>query len=124
MKAQDEATQAVKGSLETLNDRIKFLVPTVICVIEDRRVNDSYQVCASFMRTTQSDTLDLCIVLRWTGTDVVASADLVRGGSGEVVSEMPPVKLPGQRGGELNRLINNIREYILSQEDKIVQNLI
>ena len=122
MKAQ-EATQAVKGSLEALNDRIKFLVPTVVCVIEDRRVNDSSQVCASFMKTIQSDTLDLCIVLRWTGTDVMVSADLVRGGSGEVMSEMSPIKLSDQEGGELNKLVDNIREYISSQEDKIIQNL-
>lgn len=122
MKSEEIVAQAVRNRLESLSSRIKALLPTTICNIGDIIVSDSLQIYASFLKTPQSNTLDLCFLLKPTRENVVVSADLVKGGSGDVLSEMSPIISPSQEN-KFERFVNHIDEYILSQEDNLIQEL-
>lgn len=124
MKTVERMTQVIANRLATLGNQIETLIPTAICSVGDTRADDSLQIYASFLKTVQSESLDLCVLLKRIATGAVISADLVRGGSGEVLTEMPPITLLDRcRESEFDRIANYIGEYISAQSETIVQDL-
>ena len=122
MISEEVVVTSIKHSLETLRSRIKTLIPTTLCHIGEAVVHDARQIHASFLKTPQDETLDLCILLRLAGTTFVVSGDLVKGGSGDVLSEMEPITSPEQ-GEETEPFEQHICQYILEQKDTLVQAL-
>ena len=122
MISEEVVVTSIKHSLETLRSRIKTLIPTTLCHIGEAVVHDARQIHASFLKTPQDETLDLCILLRLAGTTFVVSRDLVKGGSGDVLSEMEPITSPAQ-GEETEPFGQHIGQYILEQEDTLVKAL-
>ena len=122
MISEEFVVTSIKHSLETLRSRIKTLIPTTLCHIGEAVVHDARQIHASFLKTPQDETLDLCILLRLAGTTFVVSGDLVKGGSGDVLSEMEPITSPEQ-GEETEPFEQHICQYILEQEDTLVKAL-
>ncbi len=122
MISEEVVVTSIKHSLETLRSRIKTLIPTTLCHIGEAVVHDARQIHASFLKTPQDETLDLCILLRLAGTTFVVSGDLVKGGSGDVLSEMEPITSPEQ-GEETEPFEQHICQYILEQEDTLVKAL-
>jgi len=122
MISEEVVVTSIKHSLETLRSRIKTLIPTTLCHIGEAVVHDARQIHASFLKTPQDETLDLCILLRLAGTTFVVSGDLVRGGSGDVLSEMDPITSPEQ-GEDTEPFGQHICQYILEQEDTLVKAL-
>ena len=122
MISEEVVVTSIKHSLETLRSRIKTLIPTTLCHIGEAVVHDARQIHASFLKTPQDETLDLCILLRLAGTTFVVSGDLVKGGSGDVLSEMEPITSPAQ-GEETEPFEQHICQYILEQEDTLVKAL-
>src|SRR2546425_13275829 len=118
----DVVIKSIKQSLETLRSRIKTLMPTMLCHIGETVVHDARQIHASFLKTPQDETLDLCILLRLAGTTFVVSGDLGKGGSGDVLSEMEPITSPEQ-GEETEPFEQHICQYILEQKDTLVKAL-
>jgi hypothetical protein len=122
MTSEEVIMKSIRSSLETLSKRIKAVNPTTICHIGETTINDARHMYASFLKTPQSDTLDLCVLLQPAGTQVVVSADLVMGGSGDVLSELGPVTSPGH-DGEAEPCEYHITRYILAQEGMLLQEL-
>ncbi len=122
MISEEVVVTSIKHSLETLRSRIKTLIPTTLCHIGEAVVHDARQIHASFLKTPQDETLDLCILLRLAGTTFVVSGDLVKGGSGDVLSEMEPITSPEQ-GEETEPFEQHICQYILEQKDTLVKAL-
>ena len=91
MISEEVIVKSIKQSLEILRNRIKTLIPTTLCHIGETVVHDTRQIHASFLKAPQDDTLDLCILLRSAGTMFVVTGDLVKGGSGDVLSELGPI---------------------------------
>lgn len=96
MISEDVVVTSIKQSLETLRSRIETLIPTTLCHIGEAVVHDARQIYASFLKTPQDETLDLCILLRLAGPTLVVSGDLVKGGSGDVLGELEPITSPEQ----------------------------
>ena len=122
MISEEVITKSIKQSLEILGNHIKTLMPTTLCHIGETVVHDARQIHASFLKTPQDETLDLCILLRLAGTTFVVSGDLVKGGSGDVLSEMEPITSPEQ-GEETEPFEQHICQYILEQKDTLVKAL-
>ena len=122
MISEEVVVTSIKHSLETLRSRIKTLIPTTLCHIGEAVVHDARQIHASFLKTPQDETLDLCILLRLAGTTFVVSGDLVKGGSGDVLSEMEPITSPAH-GKETEPFGQHICQYILEQEDTLIKAL-
>ena len=122
MISEEVVVTSIKHSLETLRSRIKTLIPTTLCHIGEAVVHEARQIHASFLKTPQDETLDLCILLRLAGTTFVVSGDLVKGGSGDVLSEMEPITSPEQ-GEETEPFEQHICQYILEQKDTLVKAL-
>ena len=91
MISEEVVVTSIKHSLETLRSRIKTLIPTTLCHIGEAVVHEARQIHASFLKTPQDETLDLCILLRLAGTQFIITGDVVKGGSGEVLSELGPI---------------------------------
>src|SRR5213593_2710171 len=115
MISEEVVVTSIKHSLETLRSRIKTLIPTTLCHIGEAVVHDARQIHASFLKTPQDDTLDLCILLRLAGTKFVVTGDLVKGGSEDVLSELGPV-ISSEREEETEHFGQHIYRYILDQE--------
>jgi len=122
MISEEVLVKSIKHSLGVLRSRIEILVPTALCQIAETVGHDARQMYASFLQTPQDDTLDLCILLRSAGKTYVVSGDLVRGGSGDVLSEMGPMTF-SEQGEETEPFEQRICQYILEQEDTLVQEL-
>ena len=122
MISEEVVVTSIKHSLETLRSRIQTLISTTLCHIGEAVVHDARQMHASFLKTPRDETLDLCILLRLAGTTFVVSGDLVKGGSGDVLSEMEPITSPAQ-GEETEPFGQHICQYILEQEDTLVKAL-
>ena len=91
MISEDVVVQSSKQRLEMLRNRIKTLRPTTRCHSGETVVHDALHIPASFLKTPQEETLDLCILLRLAGTQFIVTGDVVQGGSGEVLSELGPI---------------------------------
>lgn len=90
----------VKEALHELAKRVVATVPGVLCSIDERQLRGGYQVCASFLLGNDSDTIDLCVVLRTADLSILASADLVRGGTGVIIAELQPITIVGIPAGD------------------------
>ena len=122
MISEEVVVKSVKQSLEILRSRIKTLMPTTLCHIGETIVHDARQIHASFLKTPQDDTLDLCILLRPVGTEFVITGDLVKGGSGDVLSELGPIA-SSERESKTEPFEQHVCRYILDQEDTLIQAL-
>ena len=122
MISEDVAVKSIKQSLEMLRSRIKTLMPTTLCHIGETVVHDARQIHVSFLKTPQDETLDLCILLRLVGTQFVVTGDVVKGGSGEVLSELGPI-ISSEQEEETGPFGQHICRSILDQEDTLIQAL-
>jgi len=122
MISEEVVVKSIKQSLEILGSHIKTLMPTTLCHIGETVVHDARQIHASFLKTPQDDTLDLCILLRSAGTKFVVTGDLVKGGSGDVLSELGPIA-SSEREEETEHFGQRIYRYILDQEDALIRAL-
>lgn len=122
MISEEVLVKSIKHSLRALKGRIEILVPTALCHIAETVGHDARQIYASFLKTPQDDTLDLCILLRSVGTTRVVSGDLVKGGSGDVLSEIGPMTF-SEYEEKTEPFEQHICQYILEQEDPLVQAL-
>ena len=78
MISEDIVVKSIKQSLEMLRSRIKTLMPTTLCHIGETVVHDVRQIHASFLKTPQDETLDLCILLRLAGTQFIITGRVIR----------------------------------------------
>lgn len=122
MISEDVVVKSIKQSLEMLKSRIKTLMPTTLCHIGETVVHDARQIHASFLKTPQEETLDLCILLRLAGTQFIVTGDVVQGGSGEVLSELGSI-VSSEQEEESELFGQHICRYILDQEDTLIQAL-
>ena len=122
MISEEVVVKSIKQSLEILGSHIKTLMPTTLWHIGETVVHDARQIHASFLKTPQDDTLDLCILLRLAGTKLVVTGDLVKGGSGVVLSKLGPLASSAQEE-ETEHFEQHICRYILDQEDALVRAL-
>jgi len=122
MISEDVAVKSIKQSLEMLRSRIKTLMPTTLCHIGETVVHDARQIHASFLKPPQDETLDLCILLRLAGTQFIVTGDVVKGGSGEVLSELGPI-ISSEQEEETELFGQHICRSILDQEDTLIQAL-
>ena len=122
MISEDVVVKSITQSLEMLRSRIKTLMPTMLCHIGETVVHDARQIHASFLKTPHDETLDLCILLRLAGTQFIVTGDVVKGGSGEVLSELGPI-VSSEREEESEPFGQHICRSILEQEDTLVQAL-
>jgi hypothetical protein len=124
MRIEEKVRQTIVDDLRVLSAQIKLLLPSVICNVETATLHDSLQICASFLKTPQSDTIDLCVVFKQSDAGIEVSADLVRGNSGTVLSETHTILLPRQKvDEEFDKFFIHVKDYILSQESSIIQEL-
>ena len=122
MISEDVAVKSIKQSLEMLRSRMKTLMPTTLCHIGETVVHDARQMHASFLKTSQDETLDLCVLLRLAGTQFIVTGDVVKGGSGEVLSELGPI-ISSEQEEETEPFGQHIYRSILDQEDTLIQGL-
>ena len=122
MISEDVVVKSIKQSLEMLKSRIKTLMPTTLCHIGETVVHDARQIHASFLKTPQEETLDLCILLRLAGTQFIVTGEVVQGGSGEVLSELGAI-VSSEQEEESELFGQHICRYILDQEDTLIQAL-
>jgi hypothetical protein len=122
MISEDVVVKSIKQSLEMLRNRIKTLMPTTLCHIGETVVHDARQIHASFLKTPQEETLDLCILLRLAGTQFIVTGDVVKGGSGDVLSELGPIVF-SEHEEATEPFGQHIYRYILDQEDTLIQAL-
>ena len=122
MISEDVVVTSIKQSLEMLRGRIKTLMPTTLCHIGETVVHDARQIHASFLKTPQDETLDLCILLSLAGTQFIVTGDVVQGGRGEVLSELGPI-VSSAREEETELFGQHICRYILDREDTLIQAL-
>ena len=122
MISEDVIVKSIKQSLEILGNHIKTLMPTTLCHIGETVVHDARQIHASFLKTPKDETLDLCILLRLAGTQFIITGDVVKGGSGEVLSELGPI-VSSEREEETEPFGQQIYRSILEQEDTLIQAL-
>src|SRR5215471_15031502 len=122
MISEDVVVKSIKQSLDMLRSRIKTSMPTTLCHIGETVMHDARQMHASFLRTPQDETLDLCILLRLAGKQFIVTGDVVKGGSGEVLSELGPI-ISSEREEETEAFGQHIYRSILEQEDTLIQAL-
>ena len=122
MIPEEVIIKAIKDSLEILRSRIKTLLPMTLCHIGETVFHDTRQMHASFLKTPQDETLDLCILLRLAEAEVIVSGDLVKGGNGDVLSELEPLASSAQEA-EAKHFEQHINQYILAQEAMLMQEL-
>ena len=108
--------------LTGLTARVLARVPSALGNVSDNVVRGNVLVCSSFMSTRSANTVDLCIEIEVAEVANTVSADLVRGGSGEIISEMTPVTVI--RDGVQTQVLGALDQYVRDMEDKIVALLI
>jgi hypothetical protein len=112
----------IRDHLNAFSERIKAVGTIAYCVVEDTDVGGSLQICASFLETLQSESLDLCVLFQQTESELTVFVDLVKGGIGEVLSEaiFTPSQINDEEGVDL---ANRICEYISSLQNEVMRNL-
>jgi hypothetical protein len=103
--------------------RVLARVPSAGGSGSENTIRGNLLVCSSFLRTPSADTIDLCVEIANDGVAVAVSADLVRGGSGTVLSTMTTTRSV-QDEAQIEVLLNAIDRYLRSQEDAIVDALL
>ena len=120
MNSFQHEVQEVVLALEELCARVRTARPDVFCQVGEIGANEPVQAYASFLADPAGESIDLCIYFRQTNETLEISGDLVRGGSGEVLSEFSGHGLSdtGETGDEV-RQITAIKSFILLQEATI-----
>ena len=107
--------------LTQLVSQIAKELPSVICNVKEQIVHNTPIVCASFLKSSEADTVDLCVEIQ-TGTKyMTVSADLVVGGSGKILSEMTAVMI--RKNTEIEGAMRVLEEYVQNQIDTIAAEL-
>jgi hypothetical protein len=118
----DDLPHAIRKALDELVARVKLQVPGVLAVA---RYDGGMQPYASFAPSASDESLDLCVRLqrREQGT-IECAGDLVRGGSGDVLGEMPSVTIrPVMDASEIEKALAAVRAFCSSQENRIVREM-
>lgn len=122
MNSVEQAVAAVVLALEELCRRVKSAERGTLCQVGELGATEPVQVYASFLANTSAESLDLCIYFHQTIGKLNVSGDLVRGGSGEVLSEFSDVGLTvATEDGTERWDIAPVRSYIVSQEEKVLE---
>jgi hypothetical protein len=118
----DELIEEIRELLDELVDRVRQRVPDVLA---GARYDGAMQPYASFAATASSESLDLCVVLRPRQDGAIECiADLVAGGTGDVLAEMATVVCTGATDVKgTKRLLAAVRAFCASQEDRVVGQL-
>jgi hypothetical protein len=118
----DELIDAIRRALDELVARVRQRVPGALAVA---RYDGAMQPYASFAASASAESFDLCVLLqRREGGAIGCTADLVRGGSGDILGEMLPVTLQGgQDTAGTKRLLDAVRAFTSSQEDRVVREM-
>lgn len=77
-------------------------------------------VCASFLRSVRDNTLDLCVTIDRQPRVTAVTADLLRGGSGEILSECT---LEISSAADLQAAWPTLEQFLLAQADTITTDL-
>jgi len=121
MTLQETVTERAKQALAQLVSQVIARVPTARANTSDNLVVGVPTVCASFLKSAQSETVDLCVNIRTTAGTVTISADLVQGGNGEVFSEMTAVTFASDQDAEV--ALRGLEVYVRNQAETIVREL-
>ena len=119
MSNQEIITTRVRQALTRLVSKVSAQVPSAFGSVSEHLVCGVPTVCASFLKSPEADTVDLCVQIEAVAGRLSVSADLVRGGSGEVFSEMPTVIIPENQNAEV--ALRTLEEYVQDQVDAIVR---
>lgn len=120
MNSFQHEVQEVVLAREELCARVRTVRPDVLCQVGEIRAKEPVQAYASFLADPAAESIDLCIYFHQANETLAISGDLVRGCSGEVLSDFS-----GQgstdtgKPGEAIRQITAIKTYILLQEATI-----
>lgn len=120
MNSFQHEVREVVLALEELCARVRTVRPDVLCQVGEIHAKEPVQAYASFLADPAAESIDLCIYFRQTNETLEISGDLVRGCSGEVLSDFS-----GQgwtdtgKPGEAVHQITAIKSYILLQEANI-----
>ena len=76
------------------------------------------QVCASFLQSSTGQLLDLCVTITSHGGAMALAADVVRGGSGELLSELDPTVISDEM--DLAAALRTLERYVWDQGDIII----
>ena len=110
------ATQARRVLTQLVSDTVAR-VPSTRGSVSENLVRGVPTVCASFLKSLEADTVDLCVEIETVDGCVSVSADLVRGGSGEIFSEMTTVLI--RKDMDMKAAVRTLEEYVRDQADAI-----
>ena len=119
---EDEMIEAIRGILDDLVGRVELRVPSALAVA---RYDGAMQPYASFAASAASESIDLCVRLTRQSSGVVeCTADLVRGGSGDVLDEMPSVTIRNVTDpADVRTMLEAVRGFCASQDGQVVHEL-
>jgi hypothetical protein len=120
MSRSSELVPWLCARLEDLVTRIQLAAPAAIVYVETRSQGDELTAFASGIATPDSDSLDLRFKLVPLGDRVQFSADLVVGGSGEVLARLDPIV---GLGFATPALREQILAFIKAQEPYMIERL-
>lgn len=122
MTALEQAIAEVVVALNELCSRVKLAHPKAFCQVGEMSATEPVQAYASFLADPAAESIDICIYFRQADETLEIFGDLVRGGSGEVLSEFSgetPTDTAGH--GVTSWDIAAVRSYILSQEETVCE---
>lgn len=122
MSRSSELVPWLCARLEDLVTRIQSAAPAAIVNVETRVRGDELTAFASGLATPDADSFDLGFTLVRDRDRVQLSADLVVGGSGEVLAELGPLEGPDQEF-DTPALREQILAFIQTQEPRMVERL-
>jgi hypothetical protein len=120
-RIQEAITAQVKQVLTQLVSQVAPRVPSTRGSVSENLVRGIPTVCASFLTSPEADTVDLCVEIEAVAGGVSVSADVVRGGTGEILSEMTQVTIFEGQNTEV--AVRTLEEYVRDQSDVIVRAL-
>lgn len=117
----DELIREIVEILSALVLRVTGRLPRIAAVA---RHDGGLQPYASFVASPESESLDLCVLVRMIGDGFECSADLVRGGSGEVLGEMPAVTFRRPISAQsVASALDAVRAFAAAQEGRILSEM-
>jgi hypothetical protein len=121
MNTKERILNRARQVLTVLIAQIPSRVPSALGSVSEHVVHGVDMVCASFLKSKTADTLDLCVEVEEKDGQVSVFADLVRGGSGEILSEMTRIVI--SMDSDMETAVNLLEQYLRNQEDAIADGL-
>lgn len=122
MSRSSELVPWLCARLEDLVTRVQLAAPAAIVNVETRIRGDELTSFASGLATPDAESLDLGFTLVRDRDRVRLSADLVVGGSGEVLAKLEPMTGPDQ-DFDTPALREQILAFIQTQEPRMIERL-